>query len=430
MLSEERNRILTSFSSGTPMGEMLRRYWWPVAFSHDLKSPDVRKVRLLGQDLAIFRYRDGTTHVLSDSCPHRGASMSMGIVENHGLRCPYHGWLFDGKGRCLHQPGEPAESTFRERVRTTAYSAQELGGLIFVYIGPDPVPALPRYDLFCWDDAIRDVGHAVIPCNFVQVLENAVDLDHVAWLHGRYSQWLASRGVADEIPEMFTQINALTAFDRTDYGILLRRMLEGQNPTADDWAVGHPLVFPNLLRLGGGGSYSFHIRVPIDDETTWALWYTAYKPGDRATPGPEPVTSYPVPWRTSDGEFLLNNVEGQDIMAWMTQGKIADRTKEHLGTVDAGVILLRKIIFEQIEAVAAGRDPMNVYRGDAPDIIELPQEHEKFGNGAAYLADVMAATQARFSPRKNEILQRFAMARSTAPLAASQTPVPGLIAPS
>jgi 5,5'-dehydrodivanillate O-demethylase len=411
MLSQERNDKLTRFSAGTPMGELLRRYWWPVTFSADVQRPDVRKVRLLGEDLALYRLQDGSVHLLADSCPHRGAALSRGIVESDGVRCPYHGWLFDGTGACLQQPGEPEGSTFTQRVKAKAYRAEELGGLVFAYLGPSPAPALPRYDLFCWDDAIRDVGYATIPCNFLQTLENTVDLDHVAWLHGRYSQWLAGRGVADEIPAMFTQINQIAAFERTDYGILMRRQLKGQDEFADDWAVGHPLVFPHLLRLGGGGSYSFHIRVPIDDETTWALWYTAYRPGNEPVEDPGPVSSYEVPWQTADGDFLLNNVEGQDIMAWVTQGTIADRTKEHLGTVDEGVIMLRQMLFDQMNRVAAGRDPMNVRRGEnALEIIDLPQEHEKFGNGAAYLADVMSATQARFSPRREEIIRRFAEA--------------------
>jgi 5,5'-dehydrodivanillate O-demethylase len=411
MLSRERNETLTRFGAGTPMGELLRRYWWPVAFSADLRPPDVRKVRLLGDDLALYRLADGSVHVLEDRCPHRGAALSYGIVEPTGLRCPYHGWLFDGSGACLEQPGEPTGSTFAERVTVRSHRAEELGGLVFVYIGPGPAPVLPRYDLFCWDDAVRDVGHATIPCNFVQIQENAVDLDHVAWLHGRYSRWLAERGVADRIPAMFARRNDAVAFERTDYGILMRRRLEGQDASADDWSVGHPLVFPHLLRLGGGGSYGFHIRVPIDDENTWALWYIAYRPGERPVADPGPVSSYEIPWRTPDGEFLLNNVEGQDIMAWVTQGRIADRTREHLGAVDAGVTMLRRLFFEQMERVERGEDPINVHRGpNAAAVIDLPQEREKFGKGSAFLADLLAATQARFSPRREEILARFAEA--------------------
>jgi 5,5'-dehydrodivanillate O-demethylase len=405
MLSADRNETLTRVGPGTPMGELLRRYWYPVAISSQLPPRDLRKVRLLGEDLVLYRLSDGSLHLLEDRCPHRGAALSYGIVEREGLRCPYHGWLFDGGGRCLEQPGEPEGSTFAERVTARSYAVEELGGLVFAYIGPEPVPTLPHYDLFCWDDAIRDVGYATIPCNFVQIMENGVDLDHVAWLHGRLSQWLATRGVADEIPQMFTRRNREVAFEETDYGILMRRQLEGQDAGADDWAIGHPLVFPNLLRLGGGGSYGFHIRVPVDDQHTQVLWYTAYRPGGRPVE-PEPVTCYEVPWRTPDGDFLLNNVEGQDIMAWVTQGAIADRSREHLATVDRGVIMLRQMFFDQLERVRAGADPINVFRGPA-HVIDLPQEVEKFGRGASYLHDVLTATQARFSPRRAEIVRRY-----------------------
>ncbi|MDT4989514.1 MAG: 5,5-dehydrodivanillate O-demethylase oxygenase subunit, partial [Micromonosporaceae bacterium] len=134
-------------------------------------------------------------------------------------------------------------------------------------------------------------------------------------------------------------------------------------------------------------------------------------PGNRPVSDPGPVTCYEVPWRGADGDFLLNNVEGQDIMAWVTQGRIADRTREHLGAVDRGVVLLRRMYFEQMERVRRGDDPINVMRGAGSDaVIGLPQEIEKFGAGAGYLHDVLTATQARFSPRRDEIVRRYAEA--------------------
>ncbi|HEY2671026.1 MAG TPA: Rieske 2Fe-2S domain-containing protein [Rugosimonospora sp.] len=411
MLSAERNETLTRVGPGTPMGEVLRRYWWPVAFDADLPRRDLRKVRLLGEDLVLYRLADGSIHLLADRCPHRGAALSYGIVEADGVRCPYHGWLFNGSGACLEQPGEPASSTAARRVTAPAHQVRALGGLLFAYLGPAPAPTLPRYDLFCWDDAIRDVGHATIPCNHVQIMENGVDLDHVAWLHGRYSRWLATRGVADELPATFTRLNREVSFEATGYGILMRRQLDGQDASADDWAIGHPLVFPNLVRLGGGGSYGFHLRTPIDDETTWVLWYLAYRPGGRPVTDPGPVTSYPVPWRTGDGELILNNVEGQDIMAWLAQGPIADRSRERLGAVDRGVGLLRRMYFDQLDRVRRGEDPINVLRGTGSNaVIDLPQEEEKFGSGAGFVRDLLTATQARFSPRRAEIVRRYAAA--------------------
>ncbi|GLZ30783.1 phenoxybenzoate dioxygenase [Lentzea sp. NBRC 105346] len=406
MLSVERNETLTRFGAGTPMGELLRRYWWPVAISSQVRTHDLMPVRVLGEDLVLYRLLDGSVHLLEDRCPHRGAALSHGIVEVDGLRCPYHGWLFDGSGSCLEQPGEPESSTFAHRVQARAYPVEELGGLVFAYLGPQPAPVLPLYDLFTWDDAIRDVGWAVVPCNFVQIMENAVDLDHVAWLHGRYSEWLASRGMPVEIPRTFSKLNQETAFEKTDYGILMRRKLEGQDASADDWSVGHPLVFPNMLRLGGGGSFGFHLRTPIDDEHTLLLWYTTYKPGGLPVPSPGPVSCYEVPWQWEDGSFRLDHVEGQDIMAWVTQGRISDRSREHLGTVDRGVIMLRRMYFEQMERVRIGMDPMGVHRSGG--VIDLPQENEKFGEGTGFVRDFLSAAHARFSTRVDEIVRRYA----------------------
>ena len=409
MLSKERNDILTRFDAGTPMGELLRRYWYPIAISSELALGAVKKVRLLCEDLALYRLPDGTVHTVDDRCPHRGAALSNGIVENEGLRCAYHGWMFYGRGTCIELPGEAHEPGTECNVKTTAYPAEELGGLVFVYLGPLPAPTLPRYDLYCWDDAIREIGHTVIPCNLVQTMENAVDLDHVAWLHGRYSKWLRAQGVPADIPHTFSKLNRTVKFEETDYGILMRRQLEGQDATAEDWSIGHPFVFPNMVRIGGGGSYGFHIRVPIDNETCWGIWYTAYRPGDVPVPDPGPVSSYDVPWQDERGQYLLNSVEGQDIWAWVSQGRIADRTRENLGSVDKGVAMLRRMYFSQMDRVKSGDDPICVFRGtDSDQIIDLPQEVEKFGKGTSYVRDFLTAAHARFSHRREDIARRYA----------------------
>jgi 5,5'-dehydrodivanillate O-demethylase len=408
MLTREQNETLTRCGPGTPMGELLRRYWFPVALSSGLPRGSVRKVRLLCEDLALYRLASGEVSLLEDRCPHRGVALSRGMVEDNGLRCPYHGWLFDGSGACREQPGEPAGSGFACKVRAKSYPVQELGGLVFAYLGPSPAPALPRYDLYCWDDAIRDIGHAMIPCNFLQTMENAVDLDHVAWLHGRYSAWLAGRGVPIDVPRTFAKLNREVRFEATEYGILMRRQLQGQDAKSEDWSVGHPFIFPNMVRIGGGGSYGFHLRVPVDDQTSWALWYTAYRPGEQPVPQPGPISSYEVPFRDDDGELLPDSIEGQDILAWVTQGPIADRTREQLGTIDKGVIMLRRMFFEQMERVRQGEDPICVLRGSgAQRTIDFPQERNKFGDGTRYVRDFLTAAHARFSRRHADIARRY-----------------------
>ena len=153
MLTQEANERLTQTGPGTPMGNLLRRYWYPIATTKELDTEPVMAVRLLSENLALYRNDQGKLGLVAERCPHRGASMAYGIPEEDGLRCPYHGWKFSTEGRCLEQPAEPESSTFHNRIRIPAYPVQEMGGLIWAYLGPDPAPLLPRYDLFVRDDS-------------------------------------------------------------------------------------------------------------------------------------------------------------------------------------------------------------------------------------------------------------------------------------
>ena len=148
MLTAEQNDELTQVAAGTPMGELLRRYWYPVVFTRALEEFPVQPARLLGEDFAVFKTPRGKYGILPEGCPHRRASLAYGVVEADGLRCPYHGWLFGTDGSCLDQPAEREETNFRDRVRAAAGVAQELGGLVWAYIGPSPAPQLPRFDVF------------------------------------------------------------------------------------------------------------------------------------------------------------------------------------------------------------------------------------------------------------------------------------------
>lgn len=405
MLNADKNERLTRVGPGTPMGELLRRYWWPIAPAADLGIEPMER-RLLGEDLVLFRDRSDRLGLLEAHCPHRLASLSLGYVEKNGLRCGYHGWLFDEKGSCLEQPGEPADSTFADRVRARAYRVQELGGLIFAYLGPDPAPLLPRYDLFVWTDVVRDIGHAVVPCNFLQIMENSVDPHHVEWLHGRYDAFLRELA-GGEASRVLTKRHVKVSFEVFEHGILKRRILEGQSEEDDDWKIGHPLVFPGMLRIGGGGLNFFQIRVPIDDESTWHVWYQTYRPGVEV-PVQEVIPAYEVPVLDSRGRYIRDYVDGQDVTAWVTQGRINDRSREHLGTSDLGVITLRRLFAEQIDRVEAGHDPMCTYRDpDANHLIVLPQEKEKFGGGDAFRREFLLHGQTRYSPILERVLELF-----------------------
>jgi 5,5'-dehydrodivanillate O-demethylase len=411
VLSKERNEMLTRVGPGTPLGELLRRYWYPVAFTSDLSPIPTKKVRLLGEDLVLYRDGRGTYGLLEEACPHRRASLVYGVCEETGLRCGYHGWLFDEQGRCIEQPGEPAESTFKDRITVAAYPVQELGGLLWGYLGPEPAPQLPRYDVFAWRGVLRDAGHCLLPINFMQIMENAVDPHHVEWLHGRYFSFI--KGLAGEDgPKTFSRRHLKIGFDVFEHGIIKRRVLEGETEDDDDWKIGHPLVFPYMMRVGGGGHHQMQIRVPIDDEHTWFILYSCHKPGDLTVEDDRPV-SYEIPWIDQRGQHIVDYIEGQDIMAWVTQGRIADRTREHLGKSDLGVILLRKVFLENIARIEQGEDPLAVVR-DPHELIDLPIERNKFGAGDEFALEFLAMGSSRYSPQKERIRSLYLEAQAQA----------------
>ena len=186
MLSAQENERLTRVGPGTPMGELMRRYWHPVAAVAELDAHPVKAVKLLGESLVLYRDLQGRLGLIGDTCPHRRISLAYGITETEGLRCPYHGWMFDQTGQCVEMPAEPADSTFPCRVKIDGYPVEELGGLIFAYLGPEPVPLVPRWDLLVMDGIWRDIGVTEIPCNWLQCMENSLDPVHTEWLHGRY----------------------------------------------------------------------------------------------------------------------------------------------------------------------------------------------------------------------------------------------------
>jgi len=391
VLTKEENERLTRVGPGTPCGELMRRYWHPIAASSQLASHGTKAVRLLGEDLVLYRDRSGRLGLVGDRCPHRRASMLYGVPEEDGLRCAYHGWRFDAAGRCTEQPYEQAEnphSTFKDRICIKAYPVEELAGLIFAYLGPAPAPLLPRWDLFTLGaDVARDIGATVIPCNWLQIVENSLDPVHVEWLHGHFKNYVFEKlGLEDRTS--FGKHEKI-GFSVFEYGILKRRRLEGEDEHDEDWATGHPLVFPGMLKSGSASHPTFQIRVPVDDTHTLHWWYTCHPP----RPGQPVITSdtipyfdVPVPGVDAAGEpewALLDNNSGQDIAIWITQGALADREDEHLGASDRGVILYRQMLQENVERVARGEDPINTFRDPAQNVfLALPVEEAKLGGRA------------------------------------------------
>jgi 5,5'-dehydrodivanillate O-demethylase len=379
MLTREENELLTQVGRGTPGGELLRRYWHAVAAAAELTAgKPIKAVRILGEDLVVYKDNAGRYGLVGEQCPHRMASLAFGRVDGEGIRCPYHGWKFDAAGRCLEQPAEPPERAYKEKIRHTAYPVEKLGGLLFAYLGPDPKPLLPRWDVLAWENGKRWIEvHEVLRCNWLQPTENSVDPSHLYWLHGNTAH-------LGQSVEHYEEQHEFIPFE---FGIIKRRVTPAKKPGAAAQIDQHPLIFPSTLRhvfktrkTDNKLRHNLQIRVPVDDSHT-QVFVVYFEPNDTdRSPADADVASEFFPIRDERGRYRLDHVLVQDSMAWETQGAVTDRTKEHLGVGDEGIILLRKVLREQIELVRGGREPMGIIRDPAQnDIIEFDVINERIG---------------------------------------------------
>lgn len=371
MLSEEDNRLLTSVGPGTPAGELMRRYWVPVGLSADVTGHP-QLVRIFGEDLVLFRAKNGQAGLLDSRCAHRGASLVYGWVEETGLRCHYHGWHYDTSGRCTDQPSEASRAAREEKARQKAYETKELGGLVFAYMGPQPAPALPLFDTLVRTDGTRKATVArMIACNFLQIVENSMDPVHLPFVHGE------SIKVWARIPE-FT-------IEETSYG--LRQVQYRPGPTKAERYVRSLLYFLPFNRMVGIPAPEDDFATPTTIRTIWAVpvddthtiefevRFQAEKGGRKldfkfeSTPADfeieleQPFQQYRVPPapRIAYPKFF----GAQDQLMQLSQGPVAPREHEHLRSSDRGVIAVRKVLREAIEDVQEGRDPRGVKRGNA-----------------------------------------------------------------
>jgi len=411
MESVKQNKLLTEVGRGTPMGELMRRYWQPIGAAVDLESKWTKRVRLLGEDLVIFKDRQGRLGLIAEQCPHRRASFAHGIPTENGIRCPYHGWEYNAQGKCIHQPNEQDKCAFRDKVSTDAYPVQEMGGMLFAYMGPQPQPLLPRWDGFVAQGTIRIMGRTILPINWLQIMENSLDPVHTEWLHGHHYEFLKEQeGIKVAISTRHLKID----FKEFEYGMTKHRLLEGHSEDGDDWKVGHPIVFPNMLAVGNGDEksryYSFQMRVPVDDTHTMHLWFNAYVPPQGVQVPKhllEKVHTYEVPFIDDKGEFIVDNVDGQDMMAWISQGAIADRSLENLGATDKGIVMYRRMLKREMQKVQAGIDPMGIVRDSARnERIDLPNEKKKHHNSDGFTSFMMR-THAKYSPIANDLSKLF-----------------------
>jgi 5,5'-dehydrodivanillate O-demethylase oxygenase subunit len=348
-MTPEENEMLTRVGPGTPGGEMLRRYWWPVWFEEKIENKPIM-IKLLGETFVLFRDGKGKIGILDHICAHRRASLEFGRVEERGIRCCYHGWLYGADGQCVEMPAEPPGSRLYEEVKQRAAQIQVAAGLVFAYIGPAPVPVLPRYDLLALDDCDRTIWASDDHCNWAQRAENGMDPYHSMALHASVYPSIALKR-----PEI--------EYTPTWYGFRTASQYPGgaRNIVHD--------IFPSSTRrhnarAGSIPSDFLHIRVPTDDVTTTTFFVESrFKPQgpykrecrglQHNTPG--------VYKRVEDGWWDLAS-EDQDRAAQESQGPIHDRTKEILGTSDRGVVMWRKVAFDSIAAVKTGRDPHGIVR--------------------------------------------------------------------
>jgi 5,5'-dehydrodivanillate O-demethylase oxygenase subunit len=397
MLSIEDNQLLTEVGPGKPMGDLLRWYWHPVCAVAELAESGFRtkEVRVLGEDLVVYRDRSGDLGMVAAHCVHRRAPLAYGIVEHDGIRCVYHGWKYDAQGNVLEQPYEDTthpEDNYKDRCSIAAYPVQELAGLVWAYMGPSfqgRTPLLPRWAPMVSENSVRDIGIIDLPCSWLQCQENTLDPVHTEWLHSYGGDYFRSilKGEEPVIGHEWQHVKV--GFDEFEYGIIKRRLTKGQTEDSDAWKIGHPMLFPNILLSGNPHQNQMQFRVPIDDARTRHFTLHTWMAADGAEAPEQDI----VPAR----EFQLYDEQGrvkdlgvffqQDYMVWAGQGDIAKRNLEKLGESDKGVILFRRQLMQQLQLVMNGSEPtINIFRDAAGNqAIELPIESFRFRGSTRYV---------------------------------------------
>ena len=385
MLTEENNRLLTQVGPGTPMGQLLRRYWMPIAGESELDVQPIRPVRLLGEDLVIYRDLGGRYGLVDRRCPHRRADLAHAMVEEEGLRCSYHGWCFGQSGQCLAQPYEDAaypELHTRERIRTQAYPVQAKAGLLWAYLGPPPAPLLPDWEPFSWENGFVQVVISQVPCNWFQCQENSIDPVHFEWLHETWGKRLRT-GDRTPVPR-----HLRLAFDEFEHGFVYRRIKEDSSECDEMWTVGRVCLWPNGFFLGE----HFEWRVPVDDENTLSItWKYQGVPSERRPYVQGSIPTWHGPLKDTQGQWIDTHVMNQDFRAWVGQGVIADRRREMLGASDRGIVVMRQRFLKELEAVAIGAEPKGLMRDPQRNVkVQLPMMSRERVLGSLRTQDILA----------------------------------------
>ncbi len=413
MISEQQNILMTRVGPDAPAGRLLRRYWQPVALAEELAATrPLKALTVMGQELVLFRDDQGRLGLLDRDCPHRGADLAYGRLEHGGLRCLFHGWLFDVQGRCLQTPAEPPGSRLCSRVRQGAYPVVEKSGVVFAYLGPGEAPEFPDFDCFVAPDSHTFAFKGLWECNWLQALEVGIDPAHASFLH----RFFTDEDTADSYGKQFRGASAdsqlpitkvLREYDCPDiqvedapYGLrltALRRLSEQQTHVRVT-----NLVFPQAFVIPMSAEMTIsQWHVPIDD--THCYWYAIFtsftSPVDKRQMREQRVQTITPPsyasrrsrrndygYDAEEQRSLTYTGMGMDInvhdqWACESMGPIQDRTREHLGSTDKAILAYRRMLVAAIEAVAVG--------GDAP---KLPRDGLRKGfSGPASIDGVAAA---------------------------------------
>lgn len=389
MMSHEENKRFTQVGPDTPMGELLRRYWHPIAGQAELDDNPIKAVRVMGEDLVLYRDKSGTYGLIDRRCPHRGTDLSYGIIEECGLRCSYHGWKFGEKGDCLEQPYEDVanpRARFKDKIKIKSYQVKALSGMLFVYMGPAPAPDLPVWEPMSWENGFQQIVLADVPCNWFQCQENSCDPVHFEWMHRNWAARMKD-DKADYGPKHLE-----LQFEEFEFGHLYKRIREDTDTDSEHWTIGTASLFPNIFFLGD------HIewRVPVDDENTLSVtWAYNPVPKDKRPFRQDRIPCWKGPVKDANGRWITSHVMNQDFVGWAGQGVITDRSKEHLGKSDKGILMMRKAFRASLQSIENGGDPKGLIRDpERAKCVELPIKNKSVYQEALTLEEMRAKAEA------------------------------------
>src|SRR5690606_27695795 len=382
------NDFITRVGPDAPAGKLLRRYWQAVALAEELNGvKPMKAVRLLGQDMVLCRYGTGQLGLLDRACPHRGADLAFGRIEDGGIRCAFHGWLFNVKGQCLETPAEPANSKFHSTIQQGAYPVVERSGVIFAYLGEGEPPAFPDMDCFVAPDTHTFAFKGLWECNWLQALEVGIDPAHASYLHrffededtsASYGKQFRSASVDSEIPitKVLREYGRPTInVEPTNYGMRMTSLRELSEEFTHVRVTN--LVFPQAIVIPMSTEMTIsQWHVPVDD--THCYWYaivTSFTERvNKEQMRAQRLELYELPnytsrknksnnYRFDPQEQMTETYTGMghdinlhDQWAVQSQGPIKDRTREHLAATDKCIYTYRRMLTKAIEATLARED--------------------------------------------------------------------------